>query len=227
MADLVKKNDLELVVQLNNFNAKLPLYMVQLGITQATVDAVSADAEYFSFIVTGADKAKDYSKAWTTQKSTSRRGTGDAPIAGFPVPVDVSTPPAAVLPGVEKRFRQLVKQIKSNPNYTDAIGEDLGIVATQPVPVFTAPELKVSMKGGNPTIGYKRGNSEGVRIYSKRAGEDSFTFLDVSTRSPYVDARPNVVPNTAETRQYYAYFLVNDAQVGSQSAIVSISVAES
>lgn len=224
MDDYVKKSDLDFVVQLNNFKAKLPSYMALFGIAQTTVDAVNADAAYFGFITSSADTAKDYSKSWTQQRNNARRGTGDVPLSGFPIPVDVSTPPAAILPGVEKRFRQLVKQIKSNANYTEAIGKDLGIVATQPIPELTAPVLRVKQSGGKVNIGYTRGSSEGVRIYCKRADEANFTFLDVSTRSPYVDARPNVMDNVAETRQYYAYYIVDDGQVGTQSDTASISV---
>jgi hypothetical protein len=225
MSDLVKKSDLEFVVQLNNFKTKLPGYMALFGISQATVDAVVDDANYFSFMVTSLKPSKDYSKGWTQQKNDARLGTGDLPITGFPTPVNVSTPPTAVTPGVEQRFRNLVKNIKSNANYTDAIGQDLGIVATQPDPVLTAPVLKLAMEGGNPTLRYTRGISNGLRIYCKRASESTFSFLDVSTRSPYTDTRPNVVPNVAETRQYYAYFIMDDEQVGTQSATVSISVA--
>lgn len=225
MNDLIDKRDAEFALQLNTFKNKIGLYQAILGISQSVVDDNAKDADYFSFMVSAMDPSKNYSKGWTQQKNDARNGKGNQPITGFPYPVDVSTPPVAVAPGIEKRFRQLVKQIKSNPSYTTAMGEDLGIVAPAPNPVIHAPELKLAMKGGNPNIRYKRGITEGVRIYSKRGSESSFSFLDVSTRSPYVDTRPNLEANTAETRQYYAYFIVDDAPVGDQSATVSISVA--
>ena len=223
--DYVEKNDNEFTLQLNNFKNKLPNYMMLFGIDQPTVDSVTADAAYMSFLIPAITPAKDYTKGWVEQKDNARKGTGTLPITGFPTPVDVVAAPAGVAPGIEKRFRNLAQQIKSNPNYTVTIGQDLGIVASGSDPEITAPILKLSLKGGAPNIGYKRGTTEGVRIYSKRADETSFTFLDVSTRSPYVDTRPNVVPNVAETRQYYAFYIVDDEQVGNQSATVSISMA--
>lgn len=225
MADFVKKPDLQFVSQLNTFRTKLPSYMTLFGIDQATVDAATEDAQFFAFMVTGVTTARGYSKSWVEQKDILRDQPEDAPVTIFPIPVNVTTPPTIVAPGVERRFRALAKQIKSNPNYTQAIGEDLGIVSITPVTELTPPKLTVVMSGGKPNIKYKRGISEGLRIYSKRGDETTFTFLDVSTRSPYVDARPNLTPNVAETRQYYAYYILDDAQVGDQSATVSISMA--
>lgn len=224
MNDYLDKGNLQFSEQLNLCANKLSAYMGRLGIDQTTVNAVKADATYFSFMITSVSAARDYFKSWAKQKKGIRGGYGNVPFVGFPIPVDVSTPPASVLPGVEKRFRNLVKQIKSNPNYTLAIGKDLGITGVKPSAELTAPVLKLTMKGGKPTITCKRGNSHGIRIYSKRTGEADFTFLDVSTRGPFVDERSNLQANVVETRQYYAYYILKDVQVGAHSNIVSISL---
>ena len=43
-----------------------------------------------------------------------------------------------MLPGVEKRFRALLRQIKAHPNYTPTIGVQLGIEA----PSLSAPNYE-------------------------------------------------------------------------------------
>jgi len=177
------------------------------------------------FAITSIDTAKTYAQSWTSLKDNARGGDGTTPIATFPTPVDVTTPPTAVAPGIEGRFRELVRQIKANSAYTQEMGEDLGIVAPEDTTELTAPQLTAKMEGGQPVISFVKSKSDGIRLYSKRSGEDAFSFLAVDTRSPYTDSRPNLILGTPETREYYAYYIKNDEQVGSQSAVVSINVA--
>lgn len=224
MADLVKRDDLGFVSQLQNFKEKLPNYQATLGLSAATLTAVDNDAGFLAFAVTAIETSKSYSQGWTDLKNDARTGKGTTPIAIFPSPVDVTTPPTAVEPGIEERFRALVRQIKANPAYTNAIGEDLGIVAPEDTSISLQPVLTVKLDAGHPVIGFKKSKSDGIRLYSKRTGEDSFSFLAVDMHSPYVDNRPNLNPGTAEKREYYAYFFKNDEEYGEQSAVVSISV---
>ena len=224
MSGYVKDNDLEFVSQLSNFKDKLPAYQTVLGLDAAVITSVTDDATFMAFAVTAIDTAKSYAQGWTSLKDDARGGKGTTPIASFPTPVDVTTPPTAVNPGIEDRFRSLVQQIKANPAYTEAMGEDLGIVAPQDTTELTAPKLTVKLEGGVPVISFVKSKSDGIRLYSKRGSETEFTFLAVDTRSPYTDSRPNLTPDTAETSQYYAYFIRADEQVGSQSDVVEISV---
>lgn len=224
MSDFVKRDDLGFVSQLNNFKTKLPNYQAALGLDPAVITAVENDASFFGFSVTAIDTAKSYSQGWTSLKDNARDGEGSNPINSFPAPVDVTTPPTAVLPGIETRFRKLVRQIKANSAYTEQMGEDLGIVAPEDTTTLTAPKLKIKLDGGNPVISFVKSKSDGIKLYSKRGAETEFTFLAVDTKSPYTDTRPNLTPGEAETRQYYAFFLKDDEQVGTQSDVIEISV---
>ena len=224
MADYVKASDLDFVVQLQNFSNKLPTYAAAFGLMPGKLTAVTDDADLMAFAVTGSNSTKAYAQSWTALKNEARKGTGAAPIASYPVPVNVAAPPTAVLPGIEDRFRALAAQLKANSAYTNTIGEDLGIVAEEDTTVLTAPELSVSLEGGNPVIKFIKSTSDGIRLYGKRGSETAFTFLAVDTRSPYVDNRPNQTPGTPETREYYAFCIVADEQVGTQSDVINITV---
>jgi hypothetical protein len=122
------------------------------------------------------------------------------------------------------RFRALVARIKANSNYTNDIGKDLDIVDEQPSPEVTFPELSIKLVGTDPVLSFKKGATDGIRFYSKRGSEVSFSFLATDTQSPYVDNRPNVVPGTPEKREYYAFYFKNDAVVGVQGPTISITV---
>ena len=199
-------------------------FQALFGLDAAVIASVAADAAYFDFVQTGIGGTDSYKQAWTGLKNEARKGKGTGPIAGFPSPVDVSTAPAGVLPGIEDRLRALAAQLKAHAAYTDGIGEDLGIVADEDTTTLTAPVLKVEMKGGNPVIGFNKSISDGIYLYSKRGTETAFSFLATDTRSPYVDNRPNQAPGTPETREYYAYYMQADQQVGSQSNVASVNV---
>lgn len=224
MSDYVKSDDLGLVIQLNNFKNKLPSYAATLGLSPATITAASNDAAFFGFSVSAIETATTYKKGWTDIKTAVRKGKDPGVITDFPVPVNVTTPPTAVAPGVEERFRALAQQIKTSPAYTQAMGEDLGIVAAEDTVVLTAPVLTVKMEGGSPVIGFKKGKSDGIKLYSRRGAETEFSFLAVDTKSPYVDNRPKLIPSAPEKRDYQAFFVVDDQQVGEESAVKSITV---
>lgn len=224
MADFVKKPDLEFVTQLNNFKSKLGNYQAVLGLTNAQITDAENDSGFMGFVVLGSNTANTYKEGWSSLKQNVRGGDGTAPIGAFPAAVNIATPPTSVAPGVEQRFRAIVAQIKANPAYTKAMGEDLQIVAAESTTTLDKPELAVKVDGGNAIITFKKGKSNGVKIYGKRGTETAFSFLAIDTRSPYVDNRPNETPGSPETRQYYAYFIINDEQVGGQSDVISVNV---
>jgi hypothetical protein len=186
--------------------------------------SITTDIKFMVFVVEGSITANTYKQGWTSLKQDTRNGDGATPDGSFPSAVDISEAPTAVPQGIEQRFRALVAQIKANSAYTVSMGEDLGIVADESSVDLGKPELTVKVEGGTPIIAFKKSKSDGVKIYSKQGTEAAFSFLAVDTRSPYVDNRPNQTPGTPETRQYYAYFIVNDEQVGSQSDVISVNV---
>ncbi|MCF8257814.1 MAG: hypothetical protein K9J06_09680 [Flavobacteriales bacterium] len=223
MSDYLKKSDLEFVSQLNNFATKLPGYATALGLTVPETDAVQADSDLLGAVVMAVGSSRTYAQGWTSFKDLARHG-GEVVLPDYPVAVNTVAMPPNVVPGIEERFRELVRRIKANAAYTVGMGEDLGIEADDSMPVITAPELKLKMEGGDIVISFKKGAAQGVKLYSKRGSETTFTFLAVDTRSPYVDNRPNLVEGVTEKREYYAFYLVDDAQVGDQSPTVSITV---
>jgi hypothetical protein len=66
--------------------------------------------------------------------------------------------------------------------------------------------------------------SDGVHIYCRRSGEKEFALLATDTRSPYTDERPNAPGNSAETREYMAFYFIDDKEVGQPSDIVTLTV---
>lgn len=124
-------------------------------------------------------------------------------------------------------IRRIANLVKNSKGYTDATGLELGIIGTVDVDAdleTIKPTLKSKLVGGNIVISFNKQKMDGVKIFSKRTGETEFTFLAVDTASPYEDNRPKLNAGTPEERQYYAFYLLDDEQVGQQSDILTATI---
>ena len=208
--DIFTTSDSELATTLTNTGIKLAPLAISLGLTAADATAVSNDATALRAAVADClDKhttAKAVSQSRTTLRST-----------------------------IEKRSRTLLKRIKASPNYTAAIGQQLGIVsATNSISALVAtasngsadvrPVLKGIVNGdGTISVKFTKQGYSGVMLYSRRGGETRFTLLGKQLCSPCVDARPNLVSDEPETREYRALYLDNDQTVGQASDTVVVT----
>jgi hypothetical protein len=121
----------------------------------------------------------------------------------------------------------LVRQIKASPAYTDVIGNELGIIGTEDTTDFSElkPSLKIQSIGGEVVVSFKKNKTDGVRIYNRRGSEAAFTFLASDTESPYVDNRSKLNPLQPAKREYFAYYIIKDDQIGQQSDIAEFTLS--
>jgi hypothetical protein len=221
------ETDLGKVTWLSNFAQKLPGHATALGISATTLAQVASDEENFAKMVLGIDFFAEYSKQLTAYKNQLRSGTlNNAPIGDLPAPptaITFTTPPVADVFG---RTRRLVQTIKNNPNYTEAIGQDLGIIGSENEfdPNTLKPELKIeTAAGGRPNIIWKKGQTEGIKIKVDR-GSGTFEFLAIDTQPNYLDTHPLPPLGQTATWRYTAIYLLNDEEAGQWSDIVSVTV---
>ncbi len=113
--------------------------------------------------------------------------------------------------------RVLVQRMKLSPNYTEAIGQELGIIGAQDTtdlstgkPTLTATALP----GGDAEVQFNKSISQGVDVYAKRDGDADFVFLARDTQSPYLDNRPLLQAGKPELRRYKAIYVQADSQIG-------------
>lgn len=212
---------------LNNFSQKLANHAVTLGISAATQAQVSSDAENFGKMIISIDYFVEYNKQLTAYKNQLRSGTlNNAPIGDLPAPpspITFTVPPVADVFG---RTRRLVQTIKNNPNYTEAIGQDLGIIGSENEfdPNTLKPELKIEIAaGGRPNIIWKKGQTEGIKIKVDR-GSGTFEFLAIDTQPNYLDTHALPPLGQTATWRYTAIYLLNDEEAGQWSDIVSVTV---
>lgn len=205
-------------------------YLSTLGILPTDADIVqqAADATRFRAIVDVCGNMQNAAQAWTAEKNYERDG-GDSAPAGQVVPELPAGFPAAVLPGIVRRFRELVKRLKGLKNYTPTIGQALGIEGT----VQTGPDLAIlqavltlTLTGNAVLIGWGwQGFSaflDMLEIQVDRNDGKGFVFLTYDTTPNYTDTAP--FPATPTKWRYRAIYRVGDAQVGVWSNTVEIMV---
>jgi len=194
----------------------------------AEITQQAADATYFRAVVDFLGTMQQSAQGWTAWKNYERDG-GSAPPTAPVVPTLPAGFPAAVPAGIVARFRALVKSIKAHKNYTEAIGQSLGIEGPESAPADLStvkPALTVRLNGGQVEIpwGWNGLASEldAIEIHVDRADGKGFTLLTIDTTAGYTDS--TALPATAAKWTYKAIYRVNDDRVGQWSDPVSITV---
>lgn len=127
----------------------------------------------------------------------------------------------------EKEMQYFTRAVKADKNYTEAIGRELQLVGNPKPPIDEVKSktiLTCQLIGGKPYIRFRKGKATGIKLYSRRADEIDFTLLSLVHRAPYVDDRPNLIPNQPEQREYRAILFLNDKEIGIMSDTLSMLV---
>ena len=229
--DYINSTDDGLATQMINFRDNVPGELAALGILATDGDIVqqALDATRFQAVVNFNTTMQDAAMGWTAEKNYERDGGSLAP-ASQPVPVLPKDFPAAVPPGILPRFRSLAQRIKRMHTYTAAIGRTLGIegtsvVANAALAGTTQPVAHGrALVSGGAEIKSTKGEAEAVDVYSQREGDAAPVHLARVMHLPYIDARPLLVANQPESREYYTVFVRNDQPYGQPSATIKVVV---
>ena len=218
--------DRERLIWLKNFNTKFASYSATFGFTAAEVTSLANDTAAFGFHLEMSELFKTESRERTAYKDRLRDGPIGASLGVLPSVPTLPAPPPVVPAGIFPRVASIVKRFKAHLAYSEAIGQDLGIIGPEPTLDLKGqrPVLIVSKKGKDVVIKYVRGKNDGIQLYCKRGNETDFEMVAVVNLASYADKRPNLVAGQPETRKYRAWFLLDDEVVGQESSEVSIVV---
>jgi hypothetical protein len=214
--------------QITTFKNAIGAYAAGLGVTPAQVATQAADADYFNYVLACQAIIQNASRQWTGWKDLARYG-GNTPPTGAPVLPTFPTLVAVVAPGVEVRFRALIKQIKASADYNTSIGQALGIEGSQQAgPDFSAfaPVIDLSISGDQVSVNWGwQGYSaflDQCELQVDRADSKGFVLLAIDTTPGYTDTTP--FPAAPAKWTYQAIYRVGDNRVGQWSNPVSIAV---
>lgn len=222
------QRDSRLAAELEAFKNGIVPYASRLGISAEQVAAHAADTDYFSYTLAVQELLASNSKQWNGWKTVLRDG-GNVPPTGTPQPPDFPGAPPPVAPGVEARFRTLVRQIKVNPNYNPSIGAALGLedaYQTGPNYATLAPTLDAALGDMNVRIAW---NWSGYASYLNecelqvdRGDGKGFVALASGRILGYVDTES--FPDAPAQWTYRAIYHASGNRVGQWSQPVRVTV---
>jgi hypothetical protein len=212
--------------QLQTFKNAIPPYATTLGLAPAVVTAQAADADYFSYTIQCQQTMLGGSRQWTAWKDLARYG-GDLPSSGAPVAPAFPAAVPPVAPGIEPRFRGLVKQIKAHPSYNEAMGQALGIEGAQqagPDYATVQPNITATISGTHVDVGWNWGGFSNFldQLELEVDRGQGFGLLAIDTTPGYTDTQ--AFPAVPAKWTYRAIYRVGDNRVGQWSKPVSVTV---
>ncbi len=229
MSDFIKSSVEDFSLQLNNTATKAAQYAAILNLTQPQQDERKKDADYLTWCVGVKHIIHTRSlenTAFIHHLCSPEAGKHGQPLGNAPTTFAFATPPPAVLPDVEGRFRAFAKYCKAQPNYTNAIGLDLGIVSSGtalPNLATVKPMLKVALEAGAIAVRFTKGKMEGIEVYRDN-GSGSFVFIGVGTSGgAFIDRTPLPPNNAPQIWTYKAIYRYKGAQVGLMSSEIKIT----
>ncbi len=197
--DFIPRNEGQLNIWLTNFKSKLATHGEALGLSPDQIAALEDVCDTLIAKINEVEAAKTALKN-TVEAKNSNKSSGLGLI------------------------RNGVSKMKTNDNYTEAIGQDMGIIGESSSPDLNnmSPEISAEAFPGYVRIKFTKKGFSGVHIYTRLKGSQTWVFLSRDTNSPYDDHRPLSSPGTPETREYMAIGLDGDDEIGQQSDIVSV-----
>lgn len=183
------------------YKNKLKLHQVELGLTD---EQVAADIAVMDDVITKKE-AKDIAVANSSAKieDLSQARTDST-----------------------HYMRNRRPELMALPNYTAAMGIDLGLDITysNKDTKDMQPKAKINLEGGYSAIKIQKEGTSGFRIYSRVNGEGHFKYLDTCTGTKYIDVREKIDQDKIELREYNFFFIVKDIKVGKESSVYKISL---
>lgn len=200
MADYIPGQDGELKGWLTNLKTKTPDRVTELEITPARLTKITG---WCDALLGALDTAEDKRRDWLAA-SKAKQAQQDASLAGL---------------------RGEINKWKAADGMTDAIATELRIVGGSGAfdPESYKPQITAEAFSGYVRIKFKKLGADGIILNSRIKGTMGWKFVSHDTNSPYDDHTPLAVAGQAEVREYQAFGVLNDQQIGQPSDIVSVT----
>ena len=215
------------LVWLSHYALKLPVNAPICGLSADEVSSTLKDINYLIWMLQSwhpATRRDAISATSHKQLMVSGIGTDTVP---HPQPTVFPDAPPATTPGIQKRLFGQIARIKASVNYTDIIGQDMGIIGSPSSVEHLIPEFTVTVEqgqaGSQVRIDFKKHGHDGIWIES-RVAVGAWKFLAVSTIKPYIDNSPLTAGNSHEAREYRLRWWDKSVAHGEWSAIKGVAI---
>lgn len=219
-------SDADKLVWFNNFSGKISTHAPSVGLTAAEVTSVRNDLAFFQYTVNMVESYKQTLSNITSYKNLLKHSDGTARLGVIPSAPVLPAAPTAVAEGVFDRIGKLVIRIKASLNYTESMGNDLGIIAPATAIDLTAlqPVLNVKLDAGKPHIKCMRGVADAIDLYVDRKTGKGFELIDRLLKPDYIDTAEVPADTPILEWDYRAIYVIGNDNVGLMSATSSVIV---
>lgn len=222
----IPTSDADKLVWFNNFSSKIATHAPNVGITVAEVTSVRNDFASFQYIVNMLETYKQTLNNITSYKNLLKYTDGSAHLGALPTAPVLGTAPTAVSEGVFDRVSKLAARIKASLNYTESMGNDLGIIAPSSAIDIDSlqPNLVVRLDAGRPHIKCTKGVADAIDLYVDRKTGDGFVLVGRLLKPDYIDTVNLPATTPLVEWDYKAMFVIGNDNVGLMSPTTSILV---
>lgn len=215
------------LVLVQNFGVKIANYATVLGMTPAQLDAAEALCSNFVSAFNAAEQCKATMIAMTKWRDEVFYGE-PAGGAAQAAPVFPVIPANTYTLGTVTEFFRLRDRIVASAGYTQAIGEDLGIVGATivpPAPETVTPNLKTSSLGNyRVQISGSMQGADALRVEYAPSGGD-FAPIAFLTNTPGSFQITPANPNQPESGVIRAVYIKKNEEYGNYSANYPVTVS--
>lgn len=208
-----------------NFSSKIGTYAAALGISPVEVTAIAAYYTMLLYIMNLAEAIRTFSQEITRYKKKLSVAVLGSTLGPVPA-ITIAVPPATVPAGIFTILSGIIKRIKGSAEYTEAIGEDLGIIGADIFDDFASvkPVLKITLDVNKPKIKYKKNRTDGINLYADHDDGNGMVFIKFISKTTYVDPTLLAPGKNSAVWAYVAIHVVDDTEVGITSDEVTITV---
>ena len=202
MADYVPTSDGGLKKWVGNIKTNVPDLVTELEITPARLTKITGWCDSLLTAMTAAEQAKN---DWLAASQTKQNQTNTS------------------LTGL----RGEIAKWKVADGMTDAIAAELQIVGggTPFNPETYQAQITAQVFSGYVRFKFTKLGVDGINLYTRIKGTMGWKFVSRDTNSPYDDHTPLAVAGQSEVREYQAFGVLNDQQIGLPSDIVTVTFA--
>ena len=225
-ATAIPRDDAGKLAFLLHLNATLPLYAAILGVTANELAKLAAGTAWFAYIMEAQQLAAHFSDAVIANKRILRDGPADRALNIPTLPTFPAPPDFLPLADIFGFVGLLIRRIKLQAAYTEAIGKALNIIPAHGPgvdPDTAQPVLAVEFRGGHPYLLVSLSGMDSVELEVDR-GDGHFALLTIDTTPNHLDEHPLPAAGTAVLWRYRAIYRLRDVRVGHWSQVLEVSV---
>ena len=217
------KGDLPKKIWLNQFSKGLSTHGADLDVSDETIVATKADAEYYGKLMDYLISTQEYENLLVTVKNEMITSSSTV-LADIPV-FKAMAIHVAVLPGIFDRTRALVSLLKKHNDLTPGMIQDMGLEGNKIIHDFSkiVVNAKVTIRNSQPYLSWNHQGTDAVDIRCDYGDALGMVNVERITATHFIDPRLPAA-DISEIYKYKFRYVVNDQQVGEWSPIFEIVV---